>query len=816
MSNSRSPLPKASPKSPPPPRPKPRRPTSTPPKRKKGPAWSFGKTRAQRIAILSAIGVLAALALGGLTAAATLWYIGRGLPSADALRRYEPAQTTRVLDRNGALVGEAFTQRRTVVPMARVPRVLVLSVLAAEDADFYHHTGMDLPSMMRVLWKAVMHGRATQGGSTITQQVVKNLLLTPERTLERKLKELILARRLEQELSKDEILSLYLNDINFGHARYGVQEASRFYFGKDVERLTLSEASLIAGIPQSPTRLSPRTHPENARRRQLFVLSQLEAKRSLYWDDLPLEEIERARSVEATLAPVPSSSERAPEFAQLAKQLLVEAVGEQQAARGGYTITTTLDLALQDAARKAVREGLHAIDVRQGRRAPIEGPRVADKEVAKLARAVQLEPASRKQLQPGRTYDGVVLGAESEQRVRVSLDGALAFASLSGSARHNPNGVPAAQFIKPGVRVRATVLSLTAGKPVEVKLALGPEASAIVIDPRSREVLAMVGGYETIAGFNRATQALRQPGSTFKPIVYALALRARRFTPASLVIDAPGAYEKYKPGNYETWGYEGAVRLRYGLAHSINSVAVRVIDELGPPMVIDFARQLGITTPLDPTLGLALGASEVRLSELTNAYATFAAGGRYAPISFVRRITDASGKELKLPAREAPRDVLTAAEAYVTTSMLASVIEEGTGSKAKVLGRPAAGKTGTSNQARDAWFAGYTPSVVAGVWVGYDDHRPLGAKESGTKSALPIWIDLMKSAHGKRSPEPFAMPSGVAVATIDPASGLLAYEGEPQTLDEVFLDGTVPTQVALPPDVADPTTFMMEQLASPE
>jgi penicillin-binding protein 1A len=410
----------------------------------------------------------------------------------------------------------------------------------------------------------------------------------------------------------------------------------------------------------------------------------------------------------------------------------------------------------------------------------------------------------------------VVLGAEGPGRLRLSLNGALAQSELASARRYNPHGLAAAQFARPGVRVRVTVLALPEGAPVEAKLALGPEAAAIVVDARSREVLAVVGGYETINGFNRATQALRQPGSSFKAIVYALAIRARRFTPASLVIDAPGAYDNYKPGNYETWNYEGSVRLRHGLAHSINSVAVRVIDELGPPLVVDFARQLGITTPLDPSLALALGASEVRLSELTNAYATFAVGGRFVPLTFVKRITDARGHEVKLHGQDAPRDVLTPAEAYVVTSLLASVVEEGTATKAKVLGRPAAGKTGTSNQARDAWFAGYTPSTVAGVWVGYDDHRPLGAKESGTKSALPIWIDLMRAAHGKSPPEPFAMPSGVVVTKIDPASGLLAYEGESGAIDEVFLEGTVPVQAALPPDVADPSTFMMEQLASPQ
>jgi len=802
---------------PPSPRPAPKlKRSSTPPSRRPPSLLDRVRTPTQRKLLIAGVVVASLTALTAVCGAIALWYLSRGLPSADALRKYEPPQTTRVVDRNGALLAETYTQRRTVVPMARVPRVLVLSVLAAEDADFYHHRGMDLPSILRILGKALMNGRLTQGGSTITQQVVKNLLLTPERTLSRKLKELVLARRLEQELSKDEILGLYLNDVNFGQAHYGVQEASRFYFGKDVDQLTLSEASLLAGIPQSPTRLSPRAHPEAARKRQLFVLDQLEAKRSLYWDDLPLAEIEKARRTEVTLAPPPAFSEHAPELSQMAKQMLLEAVGPEAAARGGYTVVTTLDLALEDATRQAVRSGLEALDARQGRRAPLEGPRVGDKALAQLVKTSRVDHPSRAQLQVGRTYDAVVTGAADEQHLTLSVNGALARADVNTARRFNPSALPASKFARPGVKVRVTVQALAEGAPADVRLALGPEGAALVVDARSREVRAIVGGYEMIAGFNRATQALRQPGSTFKPVVYGLGVRARRFTPASIVIDAPGAYETYKPENNETWTYEGAVRLRYGLAHSINSVAVRVIDELGPALVVDFARQLGITTKLDPTLGLALGASEVKLTELTNAYATFAAGGRWAPLTFVQRITDPSGHEVKLPEREPPRDVLTPAEAYVVTSLLQSVVEEGTATKARVLQRPAAGKTGTSNEARDAWFAGYTPSVVAGVWVGFDDHRPLGTKESGTRSALPIWVDVMRAAHGKSAAEPFAMPSGVAMARIDPKSGLLAYEGQEDAIEEVFLDGTVPTQVALPPDVADPTTFMMEQLASPQ
>jgi penicillin-binding protein 1A len=751
--------------------------------------------------------------LGALLVAGTLWYYSRDLPSAESLRKYAPPQTTRVTDRNGKVVAEVFSERRTVVPMERVPRVLVLSVLAAEDADFYHHAGMDIPGMIRVLWKAVVHGRATQGGSTITQQVVKNLLLSPERTLERKLKELILARRLEQGLKKDEILWLYLNHINFGHGRYGVEEAARYYFDKHVQNLTLSEASMIAGIPQSPTYLSPRTHPESARRRQLFVLGQLEQKRDRYWDDLPLAEIEKAKLAPPTLAPVPDVSGAAPELGPIVKQALIDAVGAEAANRGGYTITTTIDLALESAARKAIQEGLHELDARHAYVAPF-GSHGPGKGFEKLKNETRIDHPSRAQLRVGATVDAVVLGAQDPEHLSVSLGGVSGTARVSDLARYNPKRLDAAAFAKPGVQLRANVLALQDGKPVQVRLVPGPEAAAIVVEPRTREVLALVGGYEANLGFNRATQALRQPGSTFKPIVYALGIKSRKFTPATLVIDAPGVYDQYKPANYETWTYEGPVRLRHGLAQSINSVAVRVIDELGPPAVIEMARAFGISTPLEASLPLALGASEVRLSELTNAYATLAAGGRFRALRFVKRIVDANGKEVRLPQQDPPRDVLTPAEAYIVTSLLESVVQVGTAQKAKALGRPAAGKTGTSNQARDAWFVGYTAELTAGVWVGFDDHRPLGAKESGGKAAVPIWLGIMKAAHDKKPVRPFDVPSGVTMAKIDPATGLLAYPGQEKAIDEVFLEGTVPSETARPPDVADPNTFLMEQLGA--
>jgi penicillin-binding protein 1A len=307
---------------------------------------------------------------------------------------------------------------------------------------------------------------------------------------------------------------------------------------------------------------------------------------------------------------------------------------------------------------------------------------------------------------------------------------------------------------------------------------------------------------------------VRQPGSTFKPIVYARAIQRRRFTPASLVLDAPEVFDQWKPQNYETWRYQGAVRLREAVAQSINLVAVRVMVEVTAPDVVAFARELGITSALDPTLALALGASDVRPIELTNAYATFAAAGRWEEPRVVRRIVGPDGADVPLAAPEPGRDVLTPAEAYVVTSMLTSVVQSGTAVAAKRLRRPAAGKTGTSNDARDAWFVGYTPDVVCGVWVGYDDRRPLGRRESGARAALPVWIAVVEHASSGRPVVDFPMPTGVTTVRIDPATGLLARPGTAGALEEVFLDGTAPTEAAGDPDVADTNTFLMEQLGA--
>ncbi len=773
--------------------------------RKKGKRAGSGAGRRTRgwIWLSRALIALFFAASAGLLGVVGLFsYYGRDLPSVGALRHYDPPQISRVLDRKGRVIAELFQERRTVVPMTKIPRVLVLAVLAAEDADFYRHRGLDYAGILRALGRDLLTGKAMQGASTITQQIVKNVLLTPERTLSRKVKELILARRLEQELSKDEILHLYLNHINFGHGRYGVQEAARFYFGKDVSQLDLAEASMLAGLPQAPGRLEPLRHPKAAKQRQSYVLDQLASKRAQYWSDLSADAIEKARHEQLVLVGQDRTSDAAPEVAALATQMLQAQVGAAAVKHGGFRVETSIDLDLEIAAREALHKGLLAIDAREHFVGPLK-PKKARHKRARVDR-----------LAVGRSYDAVVR-SDDDRRGLITLDigGQAAVAELADLTRYNPDKLAASAFAPPGAHAVASIDALGEhGRPARARLLLGPDGAVVVIDPRTRDVLALVGGEKAEYGFDCALQAVRQPGSAFKPITYGLAVESGKYTPATLVLDAPEVFDKWKPDNFETWRYAGAVRLRQAVAQSINLVAVRVMNDLTPPKVVDFAKQLGIDTPLDPSLALALGASEVRPIELVNAYATFDAGGRFAPYRIVRSIKDAKGHSVPLPAPEPERQVMRPASAYVLTSMLQSVVEEGTGKAARKLRRPAAGKTGTSNDARDTWFVGYTPEVAAGVWVGFDDHRPLGRGESGAKAALPIWIDVMRAALGDRPAVQFPVPEGIERAQIDPKTGLRAYDGMQGALEEVFVEGTAPTETATPPDTLNSSSFVMEQL----
>ncbi|MFO0607071.1 MAG: PBP1A family penicillin-binding protein [Polyangiales bacterium] len=760
------------------------------------------------------------LALTGLLTLAGLFaYYGRDLPDVHALRsRWNPPQTTRVLARDGSVLAELFIERRTVVPLANLPENLVKALLAAEDAEFYAHRGLDWPGMVRALWVNVRRGTVAQGASTITQQVVKNVLLNSERSLARKVREVLLARRIESELGKNEILFLYVNHIAFGHGRNGVEEAARFYFGKHVGELTLGECVLLAGIPKSPVHYSPRNDLEAALRRRRWILGQMVAN-----SFITQSQADMAAAEPVHLATTPEDEGTgAPEVVEIARRALAQAAGDDALRRGGYTVHTTIDPQLQRAAREAVVHGLQQLDARHGYRGPLVLP--GARRPAASGNVVRAEAPPRDgRLHPGHIYAGVVSAAEdgapgTRQRgaLVVRVGDATGRVPWETAARY-ANGLAPSQFAPVGAAVRVSPDQLITPEAVgTMRLELGPQGAMVAIDPASRELLAVVGAFDAVPGLlNRATRAERQPGSAFKPFLYSFATTSRRFTAASVVDPNPGCFGagrgRWCPA--EAHAHEGVVeppmRLREALAASRNMVAARLMEALGPDAVATHARALGLrletTRPFDLTL--ALGSSTVTPVELVNAYATWASGGRAEEWFVIRRIVAPDGRSLPLPARPPPRQVMTPAEAYVVTSMLTSVIDHGTARSARALNRPAAGKTGTTDRARDAWFVGYTTDMVAGVWVGFDDRQPLGSGEEGARAAVPVWTQFMREYVRARRPPAieFPRPQGVVTARIDALTGMLAPPPVPgvvepagASLEEVFLEGTEPHEVAVP------------------
>lgn len=702
-------------------------------------------------------------------------YYEANLPSVAELKRgYAPPQVTRVLARDGTLLSSLFTERRTVIPLSDVPNAAKLAFLAAEDASFYEHEGLNYLGMLRALWVNLRAGRTVQGGSTITQQVVKNLLLDSERTYRRKIRETILARRLEQHLSKDEIFGLYINHIYLGHGRYGIEEAARFYFGKRAKELELAEAATLAGLIASPERFSPRNDAERSAKRRRYVLEQMRNKgfveESLFQEVIELP-VHLAPSEEA-------ESELAPEVVQLVRRMLEATVGER-AKLGGYTVTTTLDPALQVEARRVVRENLDKYLARQKLAPPFT-----------LAERRLWGPAFLGTPRAHQICVGKVVALDDDAgTIEVQVGDTRGRVNLAKEERFNPKRLRPSEFVTVGAALRVGVLEAPGSDgPVALRLELGPQAALAAVDPKTREVRALVGSYEALAGgLDRATRARRQPGSSFKPFVYGYALQSRRVT-AATVLTLPAS----RDGKLA----ERRMSVREALARSDNAAAEQLLAQVGAANVVEHSRAVGIDSKLEPNLSLALGAYEVRPLEIANAYATFASGGTFAPPVLVTRIVGPDGKDVELPSRPPSRRVLQDDEAYLITSLMRSVVTDGTAKRALVLGRPVAGKTGTTNGAKDAWFVGYSTDLVASVWVGYDDALPLGWGESGGVTALPAWVDFMKVAHGKRPATDFVRPAGVVRVRIDRGTGLLARPGQEDALEEEFLAGTEPAEMA--------------------
>jgi penicillin-binding protein 1A len=770
------------------------------------------------------LGVASAVLMAA-TSAFVFWMYGRdpNLPDYARLSDYRPKQVTTITDASDRRIGVLSSERRTLVSYDKIPPIVVDAFVAAEDNSFWTHAGVDYWGMFRALVMNLRAGHTTQGASTITQQVVKNLLLTPERTFKRKIQEIILARRLEKSLSKDEIMTLYLNQIYFGAGRYGVEEAARFYFGKDISKVNVGEAALLAALPKDPQPLSHALrdqNPQRARRakdRQIYVLNQLAAMHKITdadaqkWADAPIQIVK------------PTESSTAPEWVEFARRELLRQHNGDEAALDtlGGTVRTTLDSSLQASAQKALQNGLRALDKRHGIGRAVRTVK-PDKVAGEIARLTKKLP--RGGPAPKDSYDAVVTEvSDDDHELAVDLGDWKAAVVLGGDddARFNPPDGDG-KTRKPSERFKVgDVVSVMlppaapksaddddddpkASKKAAPKHAKrravfspGPEGAVVIIDVKTRKVRALVGGYASkVAGFNRATMAHRQPGSSFKPFVYTAAIDSGKYTPAKVVNDAPEVFDEFpqwKPKNFETGRFEGPVRLRYALSKSINTVSLRMAYDVKPESIVAVAKRMGIASPLTPEMSIALGSNEVTPLEITNAVATLAAGGVAAEPQFVEAV---NGKAV--PARPGEQ-VLRPEVAYVVTDMMRSVITEGTASLAQSLKIPIAGKTGTSNDARDTWFLGLTPDYAIGVWVGFDDNRSMG-KETGGAAAVPVYVEIMKQLN--QPAKSFARPAHVIEATIDKATGLLAPDGAPKatTLTEVFVEGTQPTEVAPMPD----------------
>ncbi len=737
------------------------------------------------------VALLFGATVAGVVGFLVLREIRKDLPPVDQLAAYRPAVATQVYALGGELVGEFFLERRYLVPLDRIPVVVREAFIAAEDSNFYRHRGVDVASIARALLNNLFAGGVVQGGSTITQQVVKSLLLTPERSYERKIKEVLLSLRLEGQFSKDEILYLYLNQIYLGAGAYGVAAAAQVYFNKNVEDLTLPEAALLAGLPQAPSRTSPIHHENRARTRELYVLDRMEADGYITH---PQREDAARIPVHVVLGQRRQSYANAPDYLEYVRRLLEDRYGNRGPYELGLRIDTSLDLHMQRIAERAVRTGLKALDRRRGYRGPLR--RLSERDAASFLEQQQRTlpkggPAG------GASVEALVVRAAADHlRLRIGA----AEAVLPSSGLSWARGWTTASF-HPGDVVLVKIEQVVSpGRSFEVSLDQDPdtEGAFLALDANTGYVRAMVGGYDySRSQFNRAVQALRQPGSAFKPLVYAAAFD-HGYTPASIVVDSPisfddGSNRIWKPENYEQ-EFRGPTRLREALVHSINVVTVKVAQDIGLSYLISYLPRFGFERPFPRNLSIALGSSEVTLLELVRAYDTFATGGKlYDPI-FITKITDAAGAvvEERKPYYE---QALSPETAYLITSVLKSVIDRGTGHRAKVLARPAAGKTGTTNDQMDAWFIGFTPELVAGAWVGFDEKKSLGKEETGGRAAVPIWLEFMQGATEDMPIVDFAIPDGIVFVNIDAKTGLRATPGDDHLLLECFRRGSEPAQM---------------------
>jgi penicillin-binding protein 1A len=631
---------------------------------------------------------------------ASFFYLTHDLPSIETLKNYRPATITKIFSEDGETIGEFFVEKREVVSLDRVPYHLIQAFIAGEDARFFQHKGLDYVAILRAFSKNIFSGEFIQGGSTITQQVVKSLLLSPEKSLIRKIREAILSYKIEKYLSKEEILFLYLNQIYLGHGAYGIAAAAETYFGKPIEDVNLAESALLAGLPQAPSKYSPYHHPEQAKKRQVYILNRMVEQGIISYEQF----IKASQSTTNIKEKHDCIFEKAPYFVEQVRKYIEEKYGKDTLLKKGLQVYTTIDIDYQGIAQEAVESGLKEIEKRQK------------------------YPYS------------------------------------------------------------------------DASLVL--EGSLICFDLENGYIKAMVGGRDfKKSQFNRATQARRQTGSAFKPIVYASALD-KGYTPTSVIVDSPVIFEwgdqRWKPKNFEE-KFFGPITLRNALTHSVNVATVKVAQEIGIDYIKDYAQKLGISPPFQNDLSMVLGSSSISLFELTKAYAVFANQGKtFRPI-FIKKILDRDGNLLEenIPLSHSEEisgeeRIISSQTAYLMTNLLEGVVQNGTGRRVKAIGRPVAAKTGTTDQFLNAWFIGYTPEFISGVWVGFDEEKSIGENETGARAASPIWLNFMSKILKDRPVKEFPISEGIEFMKINPKTGQvsLAEEG----ILECFKEGTGPIE----------------------
>ncbi|MGA7146798.1 MAG: penicillin-binding protein 1A [Desulfobacterales bacterium] len=759
------------------------------------------------------------LITGSLGAAGVYFYLSRNLPKIASLKDYRPPVITTVYSDDNRKIGEFFKERRIVIPLSQMPDILKKAFVAAEDSRFYTHQGIDILSIFRAFYKNIEAGTIVQGGSTITQQVTKSFFLTPERSYVRKIKEAILAYRIDKKFSKDEILFLYLNQIYLGHGAYGVEAASENYFGKSAKDLNLAECAILAGLPQAPSRYSPFKHPERAKQRQIYVLNRMV-------EDGFITNIQATEAVNKVLDIKPRKNlfiDEVPVYTEYIRRYISAKYGDDVLYNQGLSVYTSVNIETQKIARDEISKGLYALDKRQGYRGPLK--HLQPEEIESFSKEIQLE-LNNIHLEEGKIVKGVVIEVNDKNNtatVRMGdVLGVIGIGDMQWARKPNPEvAYYAAKVNKVGnvLKVGDVILVRLKGKisgtdQWQLALEQDPKAQAalLCIESETGNVKAMVGGRDfRESQFNRAVQSRRQPGSAFKPVIYAAALD-KGYTPATMIIDSPIVYEDtehdftWKPKNYKERFY-GPTLFRDALAESRNVVTIKILQDIGIDYAIDYARKLGITSNLSRDLSLALGSSGVSLLELVKAYSVFDNLGYLVEPVFITKILDRDGNILE-ETNPTRKKVIEQNTAYVMTSLLEGVVKRGTGWRVTAMNRPVAGKTGTTNNLHDAWFMGYTPRYITGVWVGFDDESSLGRGETGSRAASPIWLGFMQRLLQDKPVRVFQVPEGVVFSKIDAKTGLLPIPESKKTIFECFKEGTVPTEYTKKPDsMSEPGEF---------